>query len=257
MTDLATTDHQGMTDAQRVAILDHLKLNPNSVDTQALLLICQRYDLDPLLKHVVLIQGRPYVTRDGYLAVAHRSGQLDGIEIQDAGDDKDCWWAKVSVYRKDMSRPFTYVGRYPKADAKHMAKYGPEMAIKCGEVMALRRAFNVTGIGAADEQWDDHSVPVDPWHALGWADEAEHDLSVAEVVEEAKGLPEAQQTAVKEFLKENNWGRPYRREWVESWMGKIEELTPEADDHEPLASRPIDTTADPTLLDADEGRPFE
>lgn len=135
-------------------ILRALNLNPDDPNTQALLLVCDRYSLDPLLKHMVLIQGRPYITRDGYLHIAHLSGRFDGMEVVDSGETNSEWWAKVSVYRKDMGRPFTYIGRYPKQDAKHMAKYGPEMAIKTAEVMALRRAFDVTGVGAADEQWD-------------------------------------------------------------------------------------------------------
>lgn len=136
----------------RVAVLRHLNLNPNDAGTQALLLVCERYGLDPLLKHMVLIQGRPYVTRDGYLHLAHQSGALDGIEVLDEGDDGQHWWARVSVFRKDMSRAFTYKGRYPKSGGNKA--YGPEMAIKCAEVAALRRAFNVTGVGAADEKWD-------------------------------------------------------------------------------------------------------
>jgi hypothetical protein len=137
----------------REAILRSLNLDPRNPNTQALLLVCDRYGLDPLLKHMVLIQGRPYVTRDGYLHIAHQSHQLDGIEILDEGEDKDHWWARVSVYRKDMGRPFTYKGRYPKSGGNK--NYGPEMAIKCAEVAALRRAFNVTGVGAADEKWDE------------------------------------------------------------------------------------------------------
>ena len=146
--------HDGI---DREAILRHLNLNPQDVNTQALLLICQRYDLDPVMKHVVLISGRPYVTRDGYLHVAHRSGQLDGIEVLETSENNDEWAAKVAVWRKDMGRPFTYVGRYPKSGQQK--KYGPEMAIKTAEVMALRRACDVTGVGAADEQWDEHVEP--------------------------------------------------------------------------------------------------
>lgn len=148
------------------AILRSLNLNPNDPNVQALILVCREYGLDPVLKHMVLISGRPYVTRDGLLHVAHRSGAFDGIEVVEEGESDKEWWAKVSVYRKDMGRPFTYRGRYPKADAKHMAKFGPEMAVKVAEVMALRRAFDVTGIGAAEERWDTdeviEAVPVDP-----------------------------------------------------------------------------------------------
>lgn len=138
----------------RGAVLTALGLNPNSPNTHALLLVCERYNLDPLLKHMVLIKTNPYVTRDGYLAIAHRSGQFDGMEVLEQGETPTHYTAKVAVYRRDMSRPFAYVGRFPKN--KDMAKeYGPEMAVKVAEVQALRRAFNVTGIGAADEQWDD------------------------------------------------------------------------------------------------------
>lgn len=137
-------------------ILKSLNLNPADPKTQALLLICDRYSLDPLMKHIVLISGNPYVTRDGYLHLAHRSGVFDGIEVVEQGADNTHWTAKVAVYRKDMGRPFTYTGRYPKNG--HMKQYGPEMAVKVAEVQALRRAFNVTGVPAADERWDDEAL---------------------------------------------------------------------------------------------------
>jgi len=153
---LATVDH-----VDRDAVLKTLNLDPSKPQTQALLLICQRYDLDPLLKHVVLIDGRPYITRDGYLHIAHSLGVFDGIEVLEEGEDDSHWWARVSVYREDMGRPFTYRGRYPKKGTN--ARYGPEMAVKCAEVASLRRAFNVTGVGAADERWDvDTHEQIDP-----------------------------------------------------------------------------------------------
>lgn len=150
------------------AILKTLKLNPRDPATQALLLVCERYNLDPVLKHMVLISGNPYVTRDGLLHVAHRSGQLDGIEVIDTGTYETHYWAKVAVYRKDMGRPFTYVGRYPKSKA--MAKeFGPEMAVKTAEVAALRRAFSVSGLPAAlDSDWAiEPSGDEEPRPALG------------------------------------------------------------------------------------------
>ncbi len=137
------------------AVLRALNLNPRDAKAQALLLICDRYGLDPVLKHMVLIQGTPYVTRDGLLHVAHRSEQLDGIEIIEQGETPTHHVAKVSVFRKDMSHPFTYVGRYPKNGSNKA--YGPEMAVKCGEVMALRRAFDV-GLCATEELWDRDEV---------------------------------------------------------------------------------------------------
>ena len=125
------------------------------------LAIAKRYELDLLLKHLVLIDGRPYITRDGLLWVAHRSGQLDGIEVTDpevvtlAGAG-DFWRASCSVYRKDMSRPFTYAGRYPTKGGNQ--RFAPEMAVKVAEVMALRRAFNVSA-PVLEERWDMDMAP--------------------------------------------------------------------------------------------------
>lgn len=189
--------HDGATvRVDQARILQTLKLNPNDPRTQALLLVCQRYGLDPLLKHMVLISGNPYVTRDGYLHVAHMSGQFDGMETVDEGETEEHWWAKVSVYRKDMSRPFTYRGRYPKADAAHMTKFGPEMAVKCAEVASLRRAFDVTGIGAADEQWDAGHAS----ESVEWSTEEQR-----ERIKELSGkLDDNSKAAAREFVDEHS-----------------------------------------------------
>lgn len=180
------------------AILRALNLDPRDPRTQALLLVCQKYNLDPLLKHVVLISGNAYLTRDGYLAIAHRSGAFDGIEVLGTGADQTHYWARVAIWRKDMSHPFTYVGRFPKS--KPMAKeFGPEMAIKTAEVAAMRRAFNVTGVGAADERWDaDEVVYAQPPEIAGGGDttpitslaeiEATHEV-LAGLTDRLKALP--------------------------------------------------------------------
>lgn len=148
----------------RQAVLQALNLNPRDPKVQALVLVCQQYGLDPVLKHAVLISGNLYVTRDGLLAVAHRTGNLDGITVEEEGEDSKEWWAKVSVHVKGQKYPYTYRGRYPKDG--HQKKYGPEMAVKCAEVMALRRAFGVTGIATVEEQWDAHDSAIDAREVL-------------------------------------------------------------------------------------------
>jgi len=113
--------------------------------------IAQRYDLDLMLKHLVMIEGRPYITRDGLLHVAHRSGLFDGIEATPAEVVDGYWRSTCSVYRKDMGRPFTYTGRYPTSGGNQ--KFAPEMAVKVAEVMSLRRAFDVAA-PVMEERWD-------------------------------------------------------------------------------------------------------
>src|SRR5690606_34397226 len=92
-------------------------------------------------------------TRDGLLHIAHRSGQLDGIVVDQEptlSDDGREWVARVSVYRKDMRFPFTFPGRYPVSGGNR--DYAQEMAMKAAEAHALRRAFDVTGLAALAEQ---------------------------------------------------------------------------------------------------------
>lgn len=148
MTDLAIPS----TASDPAAMARLLGMNPADPKTHAMVAVAQRYDLDPLLKHVVVIPGSgPYLTRDGLLHVAHRSGQFDGMVIESGPDLVDGEWrCVVSVYRKDMARPFTFPGRYSATGGNR--KYAPEMAIKVAECMALRRAFDVSGMGVLEER---------------------------------------------------------------------------------------------------------
>ena len=171
------------TDEQRnVALLQAVgadRLNP--AQRELFLTIANRYRLDPLLKHLVMIEGRAYITRDGLLHVAHSQGQLDGIETDEPTLDEDgkYWRSKASVFRKDMSHAFTYGGRYP--SDKGNVKYAPEMAVKVAEVMALRRAFDVAA-PTYEEQWVDEPPTVDQAAAAAPASLSERIAARAETV---------------------------------------------------------------------------
>ena len=118
---------------------------------QLAIAIAERYGLDLMLKHLVLIEGRPYVTRDALIHIAHRSGQFDGIEVSQPVLDDRYWRCTATVWRRDMSHPFRYGGRYPASGGN--AKYAEEMSIKVAESMALRRAFDVAA-PVVEERWD-------------------------------------------------------------------------------------------------------
>lgn len=140
----ATAPATGLASIQidEVEILRKLRLTPEAI------LVCQRYGLDPVRKHVVLVDGNVYVTRDGLLTLAHRSGQFDGMDVATAVLDEGAkeWRSTASVFRKDMGRPFTFSGRYPTG-----RKNSPEMAEKVAVARALRHAFDVS-IPTEDEQ---------------------------------------------------------------------------------------------------------
>lgn len=147
------------------AVLKTLGLNPRDPDVQALLLICNRYELDPVLKHMLLIKGQTYVTHKGLWHIGHRSNLLDGHEIVEEGETDKEWWAKVAIYRKDWSRPVTMKGRYPKAGTNK--QYGQEMAVTRAECLVLRRLFDV-------------AVPV--YEEINWPEDRGAGRSVGEVV---------------------------------------------------------------------------
>lgn len=133
------------------SILRALNMDPRKPEVQGFVLVCQRYDLDPLLKHAVLISGSLYITRDGLLHVAHRSNVFDGMEVEQLPESGTHYVSKCSVWRRDMSRPFVFFGRYPRNG--RMAAYGPEMADKVAACRALRHAFDVS-LCSQEEMWE-------------------------------------------------------------------------------------------------------
>ena len=149
----AMTEQQDDTERKRrLALLKAVGLDRVPPEQRDLTLaIARRYDLDLLLRHVILVDSKPYLTRDGLLHIAHRSGQLDGIETTEPVLVDGYWRATASVFRKDMTRPFRYYGRYPEKGKNR--DFGPEMATKVAEVMALRRAFDVSA-PVVEERWD-------------------------------------------------------------------------------------------------------
>lgn len=134
MTDLARTAPP----PEARAILAAIGLDPQDPQAAATVLLCHRYGLDPVLGHVLLVGGRVYVTRDGLLAAAHASGDLDGIELVNPAQLVDGEWkARVAVYRRGWSRPVTWTGVCGQGEHRNPAA----MAVTRAERGALRRAF--------------------------------------------------------------------------------------------------------------------
>jgi phage recombination protein Bet len=150
MSDNAITVTQAQETAGQLARRMFFANIPNDV-VNAALLVCQRYNLDPLLKHIALIYNKKngqytiYITRDGLVHNAHQSGQLDGMHVT-FGKSDDGVWAECTVYRKDMKHPFVYRVYASEYQASGYAwKTHPRaMLTKAAEVFSLRRAFNVS-----------------------------------------------------------------------------------------------------------------
>jgi hypothetical protein len=127
-------------------VLAYIGLQTNDPLIPLTILLADRYGLDPALGHLEVIQAsgkrRLYITRDGYVDIAHRSSQLDGIVLEDVSHGESGWRATVSVWRRDMRYPFTYSAGCGD-DESEAHEDGEAMAIARAERRALKRAFPV------------------------------------------------------------------------------------------------------------------
>ena len=122
-----------------------------------LMQLAKTYQLDPFAKQIWAVKygNNPaaiFCGRDGFLAIAHRSGKFDGMEsgTRKDGDDLVGW---CRVYRKDMSRPFEVeVSLSEYSTGKNLWQTKPKtMIVKVAESHALRRAFGISGLYSPEE----------------------------------------------------------------------------------------------------------
>jgi len=156
-----------MFDEKQVALIQ-AKCAPNCTPTefQLLLYMADKYKLDPLVRQIWAVKYKDapaaiFCGRDGFLEIAHRSGQFDGMESGTRMEnDEMIGWCKV--YRKDMAHPF-YVEVYLKEYQKPVPYSGKPglwqtmpriMLQKVAESSCLRRAFSVSGLYCPEEMPD-------------------------------------------------------------------------------------------------------
>lgn len=121
--------------------------------------LANRYQLDPFAKQIwaVKYNDRPaqvFAGRDGYLAIAHRSGQFNGMQSNiDRDSEGKILSATCRVWRKDMEHPFertVFLEEYN--SGKGVWKEKPAtMIVKVAEAQALRLAFNISGLYDSSE----------------------------------------------------------------------------------------------------------
>jgi phage recombination protein Bet len=130
------------------------------------------YGLDPLLKQIWAVKRNEktpaiiFVGRDGMLAIAHRSGQFDGIN-SGVNYEKDAAGKELprpvsawcEIWRKDMTHSFKTEVRFdeyeqpiPMSGRPGLWQTKPSvMIIKVAESVCLRKAFVVSGVYDPDE----------------------------------------------------------------------------------------------------------
>lgn len=129
-------------------------------DVALALVVAQKYGLDPLLRHVVLIPGgrngryNVYITRDGLLHVAHASGRAWSLEVGEPERRENPYTGKPDIYLRGRLRVVDQEGREQVFEggvwfSEYAQKGGAwsthpaAMHRKALEVYLLRRAFDV------------------------------------------------------------------------------------------------------------------
>jgi phage recombination protein Bet len=133
----------------------------------AALIVCNTYDLNPFLRevHATRTGGRLLVMVgiDGWIKIAQRSGQFDGMKIEDKWDEEGKPYSvTVTVYRKDQKYPTevtSYFSEY-RRDTEPWKQFGMRMLRHKGVKEALRYAFSISGID--DEDVGEGSFPTPP-----------------------------------------------------------------------------------------------
>lgn len=167
-------------DPREVAVLarERLFAGVPDEDVKLALAICQRYGLDPLLRHVVLIPGGKngrhavYITRDGLLHVAHASGKAWSLEVGEPERRQNPYTGKEDIYLKGRLRVVDERGREQVFEggvwfSEYAGKGGAwathpaAMHQKALEASLLRRAFDVA-LPPLEEAGEGPAQPADP-----------------------------------------------------------------------------------------------
>jgi phage recombination protein Bet len=145
-------------------------------ELQLFLGVCRKTGLDPFAKQIYAVKRKGkmaiQIGIDGFRLIAERSGEYDGQEgpwwCGDDGIWKDVWIsdefptaAKVIVYRKGYSRPFTGIAHwkeYVQLDndgniVSMWVKMAANQLAKCAEALAQRKAFpqDLSGLYSPEE----------------------------------------------------------------------------------------------------------
>lgn len=117
--------------------------------------VCRATGLNPFLREVWFVPSVGITAgRDGYLAIANRHPQFDGMETRVTRDEKNVPIKAVcTVWRKDRNHAIiceAYYSEYRKQSGV-WSQYPSAMISKVAEVLALKRSFAINGVVTEEE----------------------------------------------------------------------------------------------------------
>jgi len=127
----------------------------------ALVVTANTYELNPILKELYAFPKKgggiaPMVGVDGWIKIANRQPNFDGMEVEVYGDGKTPTHATGTIYLKDRSHPVKVTEYYDecKRNTEPWNQMPRRMLRNKAIVQAIRLAFGVSGIHDEDEARD-------------------------------------------------------------------------------------------------------
>jgi len=152
----------------------------------AFMVCANKYDLNPLLKEIYAFPAKgggitPIVSVDGWISLANRHPQFDGITFEDIIENGKLFSVTAHVWRKDRKHPAS-VTEYMsecKRDTEPWRQWPNRMLRNKAIIQGSRLAFGFSGIYDPDE-----------------AERIKHIIDVEQVVEEAPPAPPVGKTKI-------------------------------------------------------------
>jgi hypothetical protein len=168
---MAGTTLELYTPEKQKEVLQLLGISGPSNHLQLLFQLGEKYQLDILTKEITLIPGKgPFIGVWGRLHIAHRSGKLDGLEMDDEWETDKHYCVRVIVWRKDMGRPAAKVigrvGKHEGSKDKNGVWHAKEWPLEIARARGLRAglgfAFSIhDSYDTDDEDANDWVAPPD------------------------------------------------------------------------------------------------
>jgi len=156
-------EHKTLSWDEEQLILLRASCAPSATDPEfkKLLYLSQVWQLDPMLREIWLVKfgnspAQIYAGRDGFLKIAHRSGQFDGMRsgVKKNDDGETVGWCEV--WRRDMNHSFygeVLLSEY--TTNQNLWKSKPNVMLqKVAESVVLRKSFSVCGLYDPSEMGD-------------------------------------------------------------------------------------------------------
>lgn len=175
-------------------------------ETQAALVICNTYDLNPMLREIFVFRSKGkllvYVPVDGWATIINRQAAFDGMEFEEYFDgDGKIQSVTCTMYRKDRSRP-TSVTEYThecKRDSEPWNKMPIRMTRNRAMIQCARIAFSISGIVDDDE------------------------AQTIEGFTPPAGPRSPQEEELERYMEGSNWSAQKRRSFREQYAGRVED----------------------------------